>query len=272
MTQSLQVNEKEYLPSSELAQKFSYTSDYISKLARDEKILGTRVGRQWFIEPESLNVFIQKLEVEKKIHKENLSRQRKIERHIVKNEKTKTSQTDNGSLLAIGQSITVLVCGLMVGAMSWSVFTNDLNGSDLVQGMKAVSSLVAERTVPASSGLPHFTETLVSKNQPSVATPLFSDQGWMTEKNESVREAGTGPQFETLGDYTSFAAVIAAISVQTNSFPASAEQQPGWQGYFSDEVIITEQSGEFVVQPVFSDSLGKEYTISERFLSPGEEN
>lgn len=54
MSQQLRVNGKQYLQSNELASTFGYSADYLGKLAREEKILGTQIGRQWFIEPESL--------------------------------------------------------------------------------------------------------------------------------------------------------------------------------------------------------------------------
>ena len=79
MSQSFTVNGKEYLQSNVLASSFGYTSDYIGKLAREEKIIGTQVGRQWFIEPESLKIFLHKVQVEKEFRKIELRQLRKIE-------------------------------------------------------------------------------------------------------------------------------------------------------------------------------------------------
>ena len=59
----LLINGKKYFPSSTLCTSFGYTSDYLGKLAREEKILGTLVGRQWFIEEASLKTFLLKTEV-----------------------------------------------------------------------------------------------------------------------------------------------------------------------------------------------------------------
>ena len=57
MTNVLTINGKKYIQSNQLAREFGYTTDYIGRLAREEKILATLVGRQWFVEPESLRVF-----------------------------------------------------------------------------------------------------------------------------------------------------------------------------------------------------------------------
>ncbi len=111
MAQSLEVNNKTYLPSVVLAKEFNYTSDYISKLARDEKVLGTRVGRQWFIEPESLRTFILQLEVEKRIIKEDLSLERKRER-IEKLQNNKGANKNTlPAVIVGGKSLAVIMSG-----------------------------------------------------------------------------------------------------------------------------------------------------------------
>ena len=91
MKQKLSINGKEYVPISHLVASSTYTSDYIRRLAVDEKILGTQVGRIWFIEPESFKTFLLKTDVEKKISASELSQKRKAEQTLKKEVTIKVS-------------------------------------------------------------------------------------------------------------------------------------------------------------------------------------
>ena len=44
MTNVLTINGKKYIQSNQLAREFGYTTDYIGRLAREEKILATPVA------------------------------------------------------------------------------------------------------------------------------------------------------------------------------------------------------------------------------------
>ena len=65
MSKSLIINNKRYIPSAVIAREFDYTTDYVSRLAREEKVAATRIDRQWYISEESLRRFVDNAEVKK---------------------------------------------------------------------------------------------------------------------------------------------------------------------------------------------------------------
>ena len=60
-----------------------YSRDYITKLARDKKILATQIGRQWFVDISSLETYAQKSALEQKVRQQELSATRKAEREFI---------------------------------------------------------------------------------------------------------------------------------------------------------------------------------------------
>jgi hypothetical protein len=65
------------------SERFGYSRDYITKLARDKKILATQIGRQWFVDFASLETYTQKSALEQKVRQQELSTTRKVEREII---------------------------------------------------------------------------------------------------------------------------------------------------------------------------------------------
>ena len=80
MSSSIQFQGKQYLSSKEAGSISGYTNDYISRLAREGKIDATRVGTQWFVEPKSLDAFLQNALKVREARKEMLRAERKKER------------------------------------------------------------------------------------------------------------------------------------------------------------------------------------------------
>lgn len=60
-----------------------YSRDYITKLARDTKIIATQVGRMWYIDLESLKQYAAVSEMEQEIRQKHLSEERKRERELL---------------------------------------------------------------------------------------------------------------------------------------------------------------------------------------------
>lgn len=80
MSSSIQFGGKNYLSSKEAGLISGYTNDYVSRLAREEKIDARRVGTQWFVEPKSLDAFLQFAQKAREARKEMLRAERKKER------------------------------------------------------------------------------------------------------------------------------------------------------------------------------------------------
>lgn len=248
MAQTLRINEKEYLPSTELAKRFSYTSDYISKLAREEKVLATRVGRQWFIEPESLRLYIQQLEIEKKISQEKLSRQRKIERgQGVSATKAHSPQTTK----TLAQAMVVMLLWSAVSALGWGVVASDLSVRDLAHGAHVVYVAIEDQV---SAGVSVAVSGVLGER--SVASPLWGSIEEGFESQTVVDAALVGPQSDQVGVY----AVLPDISAGTTTQGQVLGDQVT-SLHFSDEVVMTKDDGGLRVQPVFRDSVGSSFTI-----------
>ncbi len=80
MAHELKIDGKVYEASTAVAGAFGYTADYVSKLAREGKVLAQQVGRQWYIERESLTNFSHQASKQKIARKEELRKERKLER------------------------------------------------------------------------------------------------------------------------------------------------------------------------------------------------
>lgn len=248
MAQTLRINEKEYLPSTELAKRFSYTSDYISKLAREEKVLATRVGRQWFIEPESLHIYVQQLEIEKKINQEKLSRQRKIERgQGTPLDKKHTPKAANAFALAS----VVMLLGSMVGVLGWGVVASGLTSQDLARGASAMLVSIEDRLSVGVSVL--VRHEVVGQ---SVASPLLVQEQARIENSGLRSLEEVGPQIEHDGVYATFPSVSLGT---TTVGQVLGEQVVGIS--FSDEVVITTEEDAVYVQPVLRSTVGEPYRI-----------
>ncbi|MBI4086487.1 hypothetical protein HY416_00695, partial [Candidatus Kaiserbacteria bacterium] len=70
------------MSASEAASVFGYTGDYISRLAREKKITGQRIGREWFVDKQTLVSFIASVGKKKAVRGEAIRKQRKAEQQI----------------------------------------------------------------------------------------------------------------------------------------------------------------------------------------------
>lgn len=255
MTQSLEVNNKKYLPSVVLAKEFNYTSDYISKLARDEKILGTRIGRQWFVEPESLRTFILQLEVEKKLVKEELSLERKRERTEKSRNTHERIYEIEPAIIVGGKSVAVVMCGFILGCLLLFTQMTGFRIADVASGSQFIGQQFHEKI---ASG---FLELLPNQHNQfnSIANPLLSEQ------QRVVAPATVETVLPSEGVYTVFPDIVYATTtpVVLPDDVRTATQLPAPDTLpFSDEVMFEEHEGTVGVRPVFKDSEGDLYELS----------
>lgn len=80
MSTSFQIDNKTMKVVSTAAAAVGYSSDYVTKLARDKKINAVQVGRQWFVDESSLQAYVEQSIAEQKIRQQQLSKARKVER------------------------------------------------------------------------------------------------------------------------------------------------------------------------------------------------
>jgi hypothetical protein len=82
MSDALTINGRNLLPVKELATRSRYSRDYITKLARDGEVVAAQIGRQWFVDEESLKAFTEASEIESEVRRKHLSLERRREREI----------------------------------------------------------------------------------------------------------------------------------------------------------------------------------------------
>lgn len=235
MSQSLIINGKEYVQSSVLTALYKYTPDYIGKLAREEKIIGTQVGRQWYIEPESLKVFLHKAAIEKEIRAEELSLKRKIEhQEFQKDQLRKERDSAPLAIKAALQATLVLACGLFVGTLGFVTFDEGINA-------RTISKATAEslRYITRSI-LPSRTMELFDSNARSFLA--LSQEGIVAEQTDSLIQKEV---FSTLPKIANTQDMYAS-GTKNNSIDLTITTQ------FSDEVqIVIDQNGKEFLKPVF---------------------
>lgn len=105
MSVSVQFNGSTFLSSKEASRVFGYSSDYIARLARQEKITATRIGHQWFVEPTSLGKFLVDSSEETSSRLKKMSVERKLERSSFQETATvSVAQTFENSVQNISQN------------------------------------------------------------------------------------------------------------------------------------------------------------------------
>ena len=70
----------DHISAVEAARQFGYTNDYIARLARERRVAGKRVGREWYVDIKSLEAFISESQESKKLFRERLRIERQQER------------------------------------------------------------------------------------------------------------------------------------------------------------------------------------------------
>jgi len=154
MAQHLVVNGKEYLTSAEIAQSFGYTPDYVSRLAREGKIVATNVNRKWFINAESVEEFVRSVDVGKEIRSDELKKQRKVER-LMHSEEMKKERVGIKvvSHIALAQSFAVLLCGAFVGLLGWSATSANMTLADIAVGFEKSYTQIVDAVIPDQNPL-----------------------------------------------------------------------------------------------------------------------
>jgi hypothetical protein len=111
------------ISSVEAGRLFGYTNDYIARLAREKKIIGSQHGRQWYVDPQSVELFIKKAEEAKRQQAEKVSKERRQEREVfIGNVQVSTVSIPRKMVpptraSALARAGLVLAAGVLVGAV-----------------------------------------------------------------------------------------------------------------------------------------------------------
>lgn len=149
MSKTLTIEGKNYVPSAVLAGRFSYTSDYLSKLAREGKISGTRVGRSWYIDEQSLQQFVSGMHEQKSVRRASLRAERVEERRSAETSRGEVVASVRklpvelvslpSATIALAQAVAVVMCGSLVGLLGFVAVRGDVAPEIIAAASQAVA-------------------------------------------------------------------------------------------------------------------------------------
>ncbi|MFT5036442.1 MAG: hypothetical protein ACI9VM_000002 [Candidatus Azotimanducaceae bacterium] len=238
MLEQSTFEEKKYLIASDAAKLIGYSSDYVTRLAREEKIVAKQINRKWFIEIDSLKLFSLVGEAEKRVRKEKLREERISERAIMlreANEQVLGVHVQPSQVSALMQTAVLSLCLFVLGNLLWVSLESDLETSGILAGVSEIGSSFSDRIFQTAS----FAFILSQNDAPTPNTDL-------RVLNDTP---SSDPQFQ-------------GIVVFENE-DMSAQAIDAVRESFSDEVRIDFEGDDTgVITPVFKDREGDDY----RFL------
>ncbi len=161
MTSFVEIDGKKFQNVGDAAKLTGYSRDYIGRLAREQKIVATQIGRQWFISIASLQKYAQSAERELKDRQQKLSVERKREREAARRleekEKNRTLTERNKNRSRILATFA-LVLGVGLGVL--------LNATSLAE----ISSRNQIASAPELTALPQVAEEFRVATQDVVET------------------------------------------------------------------------------------------------------
>ncbi|MAZ56418.1 hypothetical protein CL653_01365 [bacterium] len=124
------TRDEKLISTKEAAKLFSYTPDYLAKLAREKKVVGKQIDRRWMIDPESVKLFVLESEAEKRRRQEELKHGRVEELHQLKvahiHQESQVNTSYSASL-SMALAVTLFVSISLLGGVTWLAYSEDLD-------------------------------------------------------------------------------------------------------------------------------------------------
>lgn len=192
MTSALKINGKSLYPIKEAVQETSYSRDYVTRLAREGKIVATTVSRQWFVDIDSLKTYAESATLEQEIRKKQLSAERKQERQIRKaadrQKQIQEKQAESLHVRSVVTAVLVLGFGLVSGIATHSLILSPAPAE------YQMASTQEARTVQVSK--PNHDAVLATET--AHARDSVSSVGQSNLRKSSASNAN--PEIKSLGD------------------------------------------------------------------------
>ncbi len=161
MSTVLEINGISFLSIKEAATLVAYSKDYVSRLAREQKIVATQVGRQWYVDPVSLRSFAEMAKLEQEVRKQQLSAERRREQAVKREVVVAKSSTHDRVRRRLSRAKVaasfILFVGLSFGTLGHLynngpvLVADDFVGSDVTAGLsfgeRALSQKATEEAV-----------------------------------------------------------------------------------------------------------------------------
>lgn len=148
----LEINGKKFYSIKEATASVSYSRDHITKLAREEKIKATHIGRHWYVDLDSLKKYEEIATAESEIRKKQLSTQRKRERlmreRFFEREQSLFNRSKKFNPVAASFAGMVMIAGVTTGAV---LFGSGI-GSSSTANQAALPAINSTTYDPESGG------------------------------------------------------------------------------------------------------------------------
>jgi len=154
MSDSLKINGVTLLNIKDASKTVSYSKDYISRLAREQKIIAAQVQGQWFVDILSLKNFVEVAELEKKVKQQktgaDIKRDLDVREEVLKIKKDRHLKIHHVDLHAKTVALVALCLGSLSGiGFGTTMFFSDTqteinNFSYLNAGVSDDQAVVAE--------------------------------------------------------------------------------------------------------------------------------
>ena len=137
MSKAIDIDGVRFESSAAIAARFNCDADRVSSLAREGKLEASKVGNLWFIDPASYEAYMLSTESEKEAKNKNaVKRQADAEAiaSLLPNNRENEVVSVNNHVLALGQTLAVVCCGLLVGGLGWHMYTTQISTLQLQAG------------------------------------------------------------------------------------------------------------------------------------------
>jgi hypothetical protein len=189
MKSALEINGKQLAPIKAAAEATSYSRDYITRLAREEKIVASYIGRQWFVDVESLRRYAESTALDQEVRKRLLSDERKREQQlrlaVKQKHSTQMERTRKIPVHSLVASFLILGFGLTSGAFLYTVLPAHFSPEkfSLISDEVAQSVLAttANRMPAQTSGAAAVTRTTLAEQTPRTAIVTEQSLGDVSE-------------------------------------------------------------------------------------------
>lgn len=193
MSSNVEINGVTLVPIKEAAKIASYSRDYVTRLAREKKIVATQIGQQWFIDIISLKSFVEASALEQTVRQQQLSLERKREQ-TMKEETEKIKKSFKGRRHDIRFQAQLVSClaltfGLLVGTSLYTISSLTSEKNFHIVGIKFGPTLIDSDSPEFGLSQNIEDNLILTQATPQVVTvlsdvsdkPVFVDESKVTE-------------------------------------------------------------------------------------------
>lgn len=144
MTELFEITgkKKKFITTRDAARQVSYTPDYVTKLARDGKIISQKIGRAWYVDLDSLKLFVLEREVEKRRHQSEVRDSRRREEIFNQFRKNKTNPelvvSKNSSKVFL-EAVAIYFAFVLLVLVAHPLLQKQVTAGDLSLGLTKLS-------------------------------------------------------------------------------------------------------------------------------------